>query len=215
MFVNRARIRFLVSLFLFALFFCLSFGAPGLTARKAEAAQTGIVEAIKPTAWVERNGKRYELRKGSPINDFDTVKTGDGATLTIRFIDDTVIELSPDSEMSVLDIAHTARSSRFSVYVTKGGALVNTGGIGLKNSAGVCVTTPKGIVMANDAVVWIGIGVDEEVVRIEDMTRGPKVSVYNSSTSHLMVARSSRYSIVTDASNEMREIELAPESPIR
>jgi hypothetical protein len=168
------------------------------------------VEKITPSAWIERSGRRFELNIGSRIQEFDSVMTGDGGSVTIKFIDSTVIELSPYSELAILDVSHAPKSSRFAVSLARGGALVNTGGIGLRNSEGVNIATPKGIVKANDAVVWIGVGGGEEVVRIEDMTRGPKVSVYNSTTSNLMITTSSRYGIVTDAANVMHTVELAP-----
>jgi hypothetical protein len=168
------------------------------------------VEKIKPSVWIERGGKRFELGKGSGIRAFDSIMTGDGGTVTIKFIDDTVIDLAPYSELSILDVAHAPKASRFSVSLARGGALVNTGGIGLRNAGGVNISTPKGIVMANDAVLWIGVRNGEEIVRIEDMTRGPKVSVYNSETSNLLVTTSSRYGIVTDAENVTHTVELAP-----
>ena len=208
---------------LFLAFF-LSFmftGAPGpvFFARPTSAAPfsdqyvpavKATVEKISPSAWVERSGRRFELGAGSRIQDFDSVITGDGASVTLKFIDGTVIELAPYSELAILDVSHAPKSSRFSVSLARGGALVNTGGIGLRNSEGVSIATPKGIVKANDAVVWILLAGGEEVVRIEDMTRGPRVSVYNSTTSNLMVATSSRYGIVTDGANVMHTVELAP-----
>jgi hypothetical protein len=199
------------------LIFCAAMGV--FTLKNAESAPfdheytppaRAAVEKIKPSAWIERGGRRFELSGGSSIREFDVVVTGDGGSVTLKFIDDTIIELSPYSELSVLDVVHAPKSSRFTVYLTRGGALVKTGGIGLKNSEGVNITTPKGIVTANDAVVWVGIGGGEEIVRIEDMTRGPKVSVYNSATSNLLVTTSSRYGIVTDAANIMHTVELAP-----
>lgn len=168
------------------------------------------VERIKPSAWIERSGRRFELGKGSGIRAFDSVMTGDGGTVTLKFIDDTIIDLAPYSELSILDVVHMPKASRFSVSLSRGGALVNTGGIGLRNAEGVGISTPKGIVKANDAVIWVGVENGEEIVRIEDMTRGPKVSVYNSVTSNLLVTTSSRYGIVTDAENAMRTVELAP-----
>jgi hypothetical protein len=168
------------------------------------------VEKIIPSAWIVRGGKRFELEIGSMIQEFDSVMTGDGGSVKLKFIDGTIIELSPYSELSILDISHAPKSSRFAVSLSMGGALVNTGGIGLRNSEGVEIATPKGIVKANDAVVWIGVGLTEEVVRIEDMTRGPKVSVYNSATSNLMITTSSRLGIVTDEANVMHTVELAP-----
>jgi hypothetical protein len=169
----------------------------------------GTVVKLKPTAWVERGGRRFELKDGSNINDFDIVRTGDGASVTVKFIDGTIIELAPGSELSILDIAHTPKASRFSVHIAMGGAMITTGGIGLRNEAGVSITTPKGVVQANDAVVWVGVSGGEEIVRIEDMTRGPKVTVYNSATSNVLVTTSSRYGIITDWENNMYAVELA------
>jgi hypothetical protein len=197
---------------LFSLFIFRQFA---VSCAKAEAAEAGTVINLRPSAWVERDGRRHELSIGAGVRDFDVVRTGDGGYVTINFIDNTEIQLWPESEMSILDIAFTPKSSRFSVYVSRGAALIATGGIGLKNSFGVGVTTPKGIVTAFDAVVWVAVGRGEEVVRIEDMTRGPRVSVYNSSTANLLETTSSRYSIITDAANNMREIELAPGPALR
>jgi hypothetical protein len=167
------------------------------------------VEKIRPSAWVERNGRRFELGPGSGIRAFDSVTTGDGGTVTLKFIDDTTIDLSPYSELSILDVTHTPKASRFSVSLTMGGAMVRTGAIGLRNAFGVNIATPKGVVKANDAVVWVSVGGGEETVRIEDMTKGSRVLVYNAVTSETVVATESRYQIMTDTENVMRTVELA------
>ncbi|MDR3320844.1 MAG: FecR family protein [Synergistaceae bacterium] len=211
--VKNVSAAFVSLLFLFVLSI-LAVSAPSASAApfeddRAVTPVRGTVTKLKPTAWIERAGRRFDLKDGSNINDFDIVRTGDGATATLKFIDGTIIELAPDSELAILDIVHTPRASRFSVYITMGAAMITTGGIGLKNEAGVSITTPKGVVQANDAVVWVGVSAGEEIVRIEDMTRGPKVTVYNSATSNLLVTTSSRYGIITDEANNMYAVELA------
>ncbi|MDR3254672.1 MAG: FecR family protein [Synergistaceae bacterium] len=209
---KKAILAAFLSLFFFFVLF--RFGQPAYSASfevdKTATPVRGTIIRLTPSAWVERSGKRFELGVGSAVNDFDILRTGDGASVTVNFLDGTIIELSPNSELSILDVVHSPKASRFSVYITVGGAMITTGSIGLKNEVGVSITTPKGIISANDAVVWVGVSGGEEIVRIEDMTRGPKVSVYNSSTSNILVTTSSRYGIITDESNNMYAVELAP-----
>ena len=168
------------------------------------------VEKIKPSAWVMRNGKRFDLSEGAGIRAFDSVQTGDGGAVTLKFIDGTAVDLSPYSELSVLEVTHTPEASRFAVSLTAGGVMVRTGGIGLRNADGVSIATPKGVVKASDAVLWVGVGGGEEVVRVEDMVSGSRVSAYNSVTSETFVTTKPRCAITTDAENVMRVVELAP-----
>ncbi|MDR1019234.1 MAG: FecR domain-containing protein [Synergistaceae bacterium] len=217
---TRKRMKLFTAIFL-SLYLLGGFAGPSMFPRPGAAecapfdggyvpSVMATVEKIKPSAWVMRGGKRFELSAGSGIRAFDSVLTGDGGAVTLKFIDGTTVDLSPYSELSILDVTHTPKASRFSVSLAMGGALVHTGGIGLRNAEGVSIATPKGFVRASDAVVWVGVGGGEEIVRIEDMTEGQRVSVYNSVTSEILVTTSPRYGIMTDSENVMRTVELAP-----
>jgi hypothetical protein len=209
MLMEKTRKDFILRAVLFFLLFCCFQIFISVPLNAAEAAvQIGAVKKIKPTAWAERGNRRIDLAAGSRIYEFDVIKTGDGATVTIEFIDKTVIELNPDSELSVLDVAHTPRSSRFSANIGKGWILVRSGGIGLKNPTGFIISTPKGVVSMENAVVYIGANNSEEVVLISEMTEGPVVSVYNAVTSRRVDVKSAKIGILTDTSNEMSEIRL-------
>jgi hypothetical protein len=201
--------NFILHVILSLFLFCCFFGFASVHLGSAEAASpVGVVKKIKPTAWAERGNRRVDLAAGSRIYDFDVIRTGDEATVTIEFMDKTEIELNPDSELSILDVVHTPRSSRFSANIGKGWILVRSGGIGLKNPTGFIISTPKGVVLMENAVVEIGANASEEVVLINEMTGGPVVSVYNAATSKRVDAKSAKIGIVTDTSNEMHEIRL-------
>lgn len=103
----------------------------------------GKVETSEPGFWATREGNRVDLSIGDDIYEFDILKTDDKGGGTIRFLDDTVLEIRNSSEIDVKEVVFTEERNRFNVGVVEGTARVITGAIVRQNPRGFKVTTPK------------------------------------------------------------------------
>lgn len=114
-----------------------------LSAGAAFAESKGKVETSSPGFWVVRDGERTDLSVGDDILEFDILATDATGGGTIRFIDDTVLEVRNNSEIDVKEVVFTEDRNRFNVGVVEGTARVITGAIVRQNPRGFKVTTPK------------------------------------------------------------------------
>ena len=103
----------------------------------------GKVEESTPGFWVMREDKRVDLNRGDDIYEFDIVMTDATGAGTIRFVDDTVLEVRNSTELDVKEVVFTEERNRFNVGVMEGTARVITGAIVRQNPRGFKVTTPK------------------------------------------------------------------------
>ncbi|MDL2263498.1 FecR domain-containing protein [Synergistaceae bacterium OttesenSCG-928-I11] len=127
-------------LFMMGLIVC----AFAMLAGEALAAESkGKVEESTPGFWVMREDKRIDLNAGDDIYEFDIIMTDATGAGTIRFIDDTVLEVRNSTELDVKEVVFTEERNRFNVGVMEGTARVITGAIVRQNPRGFKVTTPK------------------------------------------------------------------------
>lgn len=102
----------------------------------------GSVESASGRFEAERAGKTIALATGSDIFEFDIIRTGDDGAGTIRFLDDTMLELRASSEIDIKEVVSSEERDRFNVGVIEGAARVVTGEIVKRNPRGFKVTTP-------------------------------------------------------------------------
>jgi Bacterial Ig domain/FecR protein len=74
-------------------------------------AAAGRVERVAGSASVVRNGVQVELHLGDPIYRGDVVQTGSGGTLTVKFLDGTVLGLSAGARVVVDKMLYASGSS--------------------------------------------------------------------------------------------------------
>ena len=116
----------------------------GMFAGEVLAAESkGKVEESTPGFWAMREDKRVDLSTGDDIYEFDIIMTDATGAGTIRFIDDTVLEVRNSTELDVKEVVFTEERNRFNVGVMEGTARVITGAIVRQNPRGFKVTTPK------------------------------------------------------------------------
>lgn len=199
MLVERKKIEKCVVLFV--TFFILS-GLTG-TAFALQSEPKGTVESMERNAWIIREGKRFDLKPGSKIHEFDIVRTDKMGTVTVRFIDDTLMTLMKDSEALIVDINWTPKSSRFNVGVNRGFVRFKTGSIVLNNHHGYNLSTPKSIINMQDSTVLIGVTPKEETVKVEAISDSRTVSVVNKKTLEAIDIGVPQHELMTDSANMM------------
>lgn len=67
-----------------------------------------VVVSVQGTAYAERQGTRYKLEAGSPVEASDSLLTDAGAQLVVRFQDGAQITLGPQSQVDVREFSFDA-----------------------------------------------------------------------------------------------------------
>ena len=114
------------------------------TASMAYAAQAGSITRLKGDVFIARPDVPVVTAKGDDaINEGDLVTTAKGAEALIRFKDNTIITLRPDSSMLVKSFRHEEKASdSFLTNLLKGGLRTVTGLLGKTRPESVNFTTP-------------------------------------------------------------------------
>ncbi len=147
-----------------------------LSAAVAFAAEpVGKIERAQAKVWTVRDGKRVDLSQGAALFEFDVLCTDNSGSATVRFKDDTVLELRHGSHVDIKEVAFSEARSRFNVGVVSGTAKIITGMIVNKNPKGFKITTPKST---------IGIRGTEFTVVVDSVTGRESVTVDNISAAH-------------------------------
>jgi hypothetical protein len=98
-------------------------GAPAETAKPATTAAAGKIGSLKGEVWVEGAGQPLQqVEDGAEIYAGSQIKTGRKASVSIRFADESVFTLGPDSRMAVNSYVQSedpAKSS-FATQIFKG-----------------------------------------------------------------------------------------------
>lgn len=131
--------RYLGVLPLLAVFFCLSVSS-------VSAADIGTVTRLSGEARVlSADGKTRTLRQGSAISPGDMAITGKDSRLDIRFSDESLVQLKPESRFRIDEYAYRGKpdgNEKGLFSLIKGGFRTITGMIGRINKNAYAVTTP-------------------------------------------------------------------------
>jgi hypothetical protein len=111
----------------------------------APAADTiGQVKIVNGSVAVERVGQVETARTGTPVRQFDTVRTGPNSSAGITFADNTMMSLGPDSVLYLDRFVFnpTTHDGRFNSVLRKGTLSVISGKIAKQSPDAVSVQTP-------------------------------------------------------------------------
>ena len=161
------------------------------------------MERLERTVTLTREGRESELDRGSRLYAFDIIETGMMGYASIKLIDGTLLELGPNSEAYIVDIAFIPKKARLHVEITRGVARLITGSIGLKNPLGINVSTPRSVVTASNCELIFAVEDEAETIDVIWMPKGPKMSVFNVGTGDLLEIRRPGVTISTDIDNNI------------
>jgi hypothetical protein len=79
----------------------------------AWAAKDTTVEGIQANAWVSRDGKRVDLKRGTVLKEKDEVETGPGARLVLRLPEGSTVKLGENAKFGIqsLQFSKTGKGS--------------------------------------------------------------------------------------------------------
>jgi hypothetical protein len=139
----------------------------------------GVVEAFQDSFWATREEKRIDLAVSSDVYEFDILRTDASGSGTIRFEDDSILEVGNNSEIDVKEVVFSDEQNRFDVGVIQGAARVITGAIVKRNPEGFKVTTPRSTIgiRGTDLLVSLDLATGVETVMVNDISESHSVSV--------------------------------------
>jgi FecR protein len=139
----------------------------------ALAAQAGSISRIKGDVFISRADTPVVSAKSEDaVNEGDLITTAKGAEVIIKFKDNSVITLRPDSSMLVAKFRHEEKETdSFLTNLVKGGLRTVTGLLGKQRPGSVSFTTPT---------ATIGIrGTDFEIAILAEDTADARAGTYN------------------------------------
>ena len=139
----------------------------------ALAAQAGNVTRIKGDVFIARpDVPVVSAKSDDAINEGDLITTAKGAEVIIKFKDNSIITMRPDSSLLVAKFSHEDKSTdSFLTNLVKGGLRTVTGLLGKQRPESVKFTT---------ATATIGIrGTDFEIAILADDTADARAGTYN------------------------------------
>jgi hypothetical protein len=148
-------------------------GAWLISATPLFAAQAGNIARMKGEVYIARADVPTVTAKGEEaINEGDLITTAKGAEVLIRFKDNTIITLRPDSSLLVKSFQHEDKpTDSFFTSLLKGGLRSVTGLLGKARPESVKFSTPT---------ATIGIrGTDFEIAILPSDTADARAGTYN------------------------------------
>ena len=144
-----------------------------MSATAVSAGQAGSIAKLKGDVYIGRaDTPTITAKSEGAINEGDLITTAKGAEVLIRFKDNSIITLRPDSSMLVRTFQHEDKSTdSFFTSLIKGGLRSVTGLLGKTRSDSVKFTTPT---------ATIGIrGTDFEIAILSEDTQDARAGTYN------------------------------------
>lgn len=164
----------------------------------AAGAGTVVYLAGHPTA-TGADGKTRALQKSAPVHPGDTLLTGKDGQLDIRFSDDSLLQLQPESQFRIDAYVFNGKADgqeRAAYNLLKGAFRTVTGAIGKRNKENYAVVT---------AVAFIGIrGTDYTA----NLSKGLRVAVHRGEIS--LSNRAGSFAVAEGQSAFVRDADTAP-----
>ncbi|HET6418598.1 MAG TPA: FecR domain-containing protein [Geobacteraceae bacterium] len=115
---------------MFVLVCCLSFFVPLVSI--ASDIEVGTVKSISGTAVILRNGNGITAKAGTKVRRSDWLVTGTDGSMSVVFLDDTLLAIGPDSRLSVIEFEFSPKQGKLSFVarLIRGTAACETGMIG-------------------------------------------------------------------------------------
>ncbi len=107
-----------------------------------------LVKSVSGRVSIVQGGNARDAAGGAQLRVADRVVTAPGATAAIVFKDGTMLTLGGGADINVRDYVFEPKAGKyaFSVYMSKGSAIYQSGKIGKLAPAAVKVETPKATV---------------------------------------------------------------------
>lgn len=165
-----------------------------------DASSCGVANGINEMVYVFRNDSRHKVTEQFELRDSDTIWTGPTGQAKVTLIDNTEIEIDPDTTLHIMEAAFRADYAKLRIRVDRGFIRLKTGAIGLKNPKGIKIITPKNLISPSNCILSLTENPDEEILQVEWMPKGTVIEVYNSDFKKFFDITKSGSALVTDNS---------------
>lgn len=126
-----------------------------------------IVTSIKGSAYISRDGKKYNADLNSRLKSGDVITTDKNCTLRISIDDDKYVTVEPDSSLYIY-FTDTASKGDISVNLTKGSAICQLNNE-LKKNASFVLKTPNSTVSVRGTVFRASFDLKSEYMGYENV----------------------------------------------
>jgi hypothetical protein len=133
----------------------------------ASTATVGNVKTLKGEASIIRNGSSVEAKAGADLFQNDSLKTGADGSMSVVFIDDTLISVGPNSELAINEFHFSPADGKMSFVarLLKGTSAYVSGIIGKLSPQSVRFETPVANIGIRGTKFAVKIEGDEEESR--------------------------------------------------
>lgn len=145
----------------------------------------GSVERADMRLWARRDSSRVDLDVGSGVHEHDVLYTNETGAGSIRFLDDSLLELGGNTEVDVKEVVFSTDRRRFNVGIVQGAARIISGSLVKQNPKQFNITTPKCAIGIRGTTVRTIVAPEGDTVRVEAMEEGDFVVVRNKGTHEL------------------------------
>ncbi|MDR2869110.1 MAG: FecR family protein [Deferribacteraceae bacterium] len=149
----------------------------------------GIVLSVSGDVQLESagmGGDSYPATVKAIIYQDDVIITGDNGRVQVLFRDDTIMSLSPDTELALTDFDFSGTGNSFAANIAKGVARVVTGEIVKRNPENFNISTPHATIAIRGTTVTAIVQPAGTSTIINDATLGRPVVVTSIATNEVV-----------------------------
>ncbi|MDR3355175.1 MAG: FecR family protein [Synergistaceae bacterium] len=200
---QNARRGILAAFFLMGAAFLVMLSLLSASADAAIEEPGGIVENAAPGIWALRDNKKVILEDGDSVYEFDILQTDESGSGSIRFNDDSILEMGSSSEVDLRLLIFSSARARLNIGILQGAARFISGGIVKINPRFLKLTTPKSAIGIRGTTLLVEENPDSEVITGEDLDQGHYIIVTNNNTFQVCSITGNGGSVSTDGGDTM------------
>lgn len=176
--------------------------------------KAATVSSLSGEAYIERDGQRVALAEGSEISQSDIVLTEENSKVELRFMDDSIIELGPSTQVSINDFAFDPSGQNepsFAVHMMGGVVRSISGKIVEQNPESFKLTSPLGAVGIRGTETLHVIG-QSEIHSIINMEAGHTVVISTPDGRSIVLTQALKgVGIAQGDSGPLKEMDVTPD----
>lgn len=176
--------------------------------------KAATVSSLSGQAYVERDGQLVALESGAELSQSDVVRTEAVAKIELRFMDDSIIELGPDTKIEISDFVFDPSGETepaFALHMVNGVVRSISGKIVEQNPESFKLTSPLGAVGIRGTETLHVIGQESEIHSIINMEAGHTVVISTSAGRSIVLTQSLQGVSIAAGGSEMLERDVTPD----
>lgn len=176
--------------------------------------KAATVSSLSGQAYVEHGGQLVALENGTELSQSDVVHTKADAKIELHFMDDSIIELGPDTKIEISDFMFNPSGETepvFALHMVNGVVRSISGKIVEQNPESFKLTSPLGAVGIRGTETLHVIGQESEIHSIINMEAGHTVVISTNAGRSIVLTQSLQGVSIASGGSEMLERDVTPE----